>query len=188
MTDLGTSGLNSVAFGVNESAIAVGAAELSERDPHREDFCGFNALGLPSSGAMCVPYFSQYGVMTPLRTLGGINGAANMINSRGQIAGMAENSYHVVVALNVDQTAVLDGFIVRAGRADGPGSGPVPTSTDQGSGLNIFVAHPRVENCTFEGLFYKGGTMRPMIESFCLAHVTKMRADELREQLKTYEQ
>ena len=46
----------------------------------------------------------------------------------------------------------------------------------------------RDENCTFEGLFYKGGTMRPMIESFCLAHVTKARAAELREQLKTLEQ
>ena len=46
----------------------------------------------------------------------------------------------------------------------------------------------RDENCTFEGLFYKGGTMRPMIESFCLAHVTKVRADELREQLKVFEQ
>src|SRR5437868_4509107 len=46
----------------------------------------------------------------------------------------------------------------------------------------------RDENCTFEGLFYKGGTMRPMIESFCLAHVTKMRAAELREQLKVLDQ
>src|SRR5947209_20191137 len=46
----------------------------------------------------------------------------------------------------------------------------------------------RDENCTFEGLFYKGGTMRPMIESFCLAHVTKVRAAELREQLKSLEQ
>lgn len=92
MTDLGASGLNSVAFGVNQSAIAVGAAEISTRDPRGEDFCGFNALGLPSSGANCVPYLSQYGVMTPLRTLGGINGAANMINSRGQIAGVAENT------------------------------------------------------------------------------------------------
>src|SRR5438270_12180463 len=46
----------------------------------------------------------------------------------------------------------------------------------------------RDENCTFEGLFYKGGTIRPMIESFCLAHVTKVRAAELREQLKVLEQ
>jgi uncharacterized protein YecT (DUF1311 family) len=46
----------------------------------------------------------------------------------------------------------------------------------------------RDENCTFEGLFYKGGTMRPMIESFCMADVTRKRTAQLREQIKTYEQ
>jgi uncharacterized protein YecT (DUF1311 family) len=46
----------------------------------------------------------------------------------------------------------------------------------------------RDENCTFEGLFYKGGTMRPMIESFCQADVTRKRTAQLREQMKTYEQ
>jgi uncharacterized protein YecT (DUF1311 family) len=46
----------------------------------------------------------------------------------------------------------------------------------------------RDENCTFEGLFYKGGTMRPMIESFCKADVTRTRTAQLREQLKTYDQ
>ena len=46
----------------------------------------------------------------------------------------------------------------------------------------------RDENCTFEGLFYKGGTMRPMIESFCKADVTRKRTAQLREQIKTYEQ
>jgi probable HAF family extracellular repeat protein len=92
MTDLGTSGLNSVAFSLNESAIATGATEISITDPHGEDFCGFKALGLPSTGAVCVPYISQFGVMTPLRTLGGMNGLANGINSRGQVAGLAENT------------------------------------------------------------------------------------------------
>ena len=46
----------------------------------------------------------------------------------------------------------------------------------------------RDANCEFEGLFYKGGTMRPMIESFCKAGMTNARAKELREQLKTLEQ
>jgi uncharacterized protein YecT (DUF1311 family) len=46
----------------------------------------------------------------------------------------------------------------------------------------------RDENCTFEGLFYKGGTMRPMIESFCKADVTRTRTAQLREQIKTYDQ
>jgi len=46
----------------------------------------------------------------------------------------------------------------------------------------------RDENCTFEGLFYKGGTMRPMIESFCKADVTRTRTAQLKEQIKTYDQ
>jgi uncharacterized protein YecT (DUF1311 family) len=46
----------------------------------------------------------------------------------------------------------------------------------------------RDENCTFEGLFYKGGTMRPMIESFCKADVTRTRTAQLKEEIKTYEQ
>ncbi len=40
----------------------------------------------------------------------------------------------------------------------------------------------RDSNCTFESSQYAGGTMRPMIESFCLARVTKARTAELREQ------
>jgi probable HAF family extracellular repeat protein len=92
MTDLGVPGLNSMAFSVNENATAVGGAETSTLDPHGEDFCGFKAMGVPTNGSECVPFASRYGAMTPLRTLGGYNGVANMINTRGQIAGEAENA------------------------------------------------------------------------------------------------
>jgi uncharacterized protein YecT (DUF1311 family) len=40
----------------------------------------------------------------------------------------------------------------------------------------------RDSNCVFESSQYKGGTMRPMIESFCLARVTRARTAELKEQ------
>ena len=40
----------------------------------------------------------------------------------------------------------------------------------------------RDSNCEFESSQYKGGTMRPMIEAFCLARVTKARTAELKEQ------
>lgn len=69
----------------------------------------------------------------------------------GTFENATENSYHVLVALNVDDTAVLDGFTVRGGYADGPGFGADPASQDQGSGLNIYYASPMVLNCTFEG-------------------------------------
>jgi probable HAF family extracellular repeat protein len=91
--DIGTRGLggqNSQAFGVNERAQAVGQAETS--DPNGEDFCGFHALGLPTPGATCLGFLWQNGVMTPLPTLGGANGSANMINGRGEVAGYAETN------------------------------------------------------------------------------------------------
>lgn len=40
----------------------------------------------------------------------------------------------------------------------------------------------RDTTCTFESSQYAGGTMRPMIESFCLTRVTKARTAELKEQ------
>ena len=40
----------------------------------------------------------------------------------------------------------------------------------------------RDSNCAFESSQYAGGTMRPMIESFCLARVTRARTAELKEQ------
>jgi uncharacterized protein YecT (DUF1311 family) len=40
----------------------------------------------------------------------------------------------------------------------------------------------RDSNCSFESSQYAGGTMRPMIESFCLTRVTRARAAELKEQ------
>jgi probable HAF family extracellular repeat protein len=88
--DIGTTGLggpNNIAYGVNRFGQTVGAAETSVSDP--EDFCGFNGYGFPSASA-CRPFVWQEGVMTILPTLGGENGFANMINHRGEVAGLAE--------------------------------------------------------------------------------------------------
>jgi probable HAF family extracellular repeat protein len=93
--DIATRGLggpNSIAFGANGMGQAVGEAETSALDPKGEDFCGFKALGLPSSGTTCLPFLWQHGTMTALPTLGGHNGTANQINIRGAVAGLAENS------------------------------------------------------------------------------------------------
>ncbi len=90
--DIGTNGLggpNNAAFGVNHFGQAVGEAETSLTDA--EDFCGFNAYGFRSSTA-CVPFVWQDGVMSKLATLGGENGVANMINNRGEVAGLAETA------------------------------------------------------------------------------------------------
>lgn len=46
----------------------------------------------------------------------------------------------------------------------------------------------RDATCDFEGAFYKGGTMRPMIQYACLARVTNDRTADLKLQLEIYEQ
>jgi probable HAF family extracellular repeat protein len=102
--DIGTPGLggpagaaagghNSSAFAVDERGQAVGEAATSTADPNGEDFCGFKSFGLPSSGTTCVPFVRQYFAMTPLPTLGGNNGMAHAINSRGVVAGTAEATF-----------------------------------------------------------------------------------------------
>lgn len=51
----------------------------------------------------------------------------------GSFTGSEENSYHVVVALDVDDTAILDGVEVCCGRADGPGFARARTSSTRSS-------------------------------------------------------
>lgn len=46
----------------------------------------------------------------------------------------------------------------------------------------------RDTNCDFEGAFYKGGTIRPMVQSYCLARMSNERTAELKQQIETYEQ
>ncbi len=88
--DLGTlGGPNSGEFAharPNERGQVVGHAETSTPDPNGEDFCFFG------THLICLPFLWQNGVMTPLPTLGGDNGAALDINNRGQVVGVAENT------------------------------------------------------------------------------------------------
>ena len=45
----------------------------------------------------------------------------------------------------------------------------------------------RDANCEYESSRYEGGTMRPMIHSFCLARMTASRKDELKDQIEVIE-
>lgn len=67
--------------------------------------------------------------------------------------GSADNSFHVVDASNADSTAVLDGFVVTAGRADDPQA----PQFQRGGGLFIANGSPLIRNCTFEGNFAQQG-------------------------------
>ncbi|MBL8858900.1 MAG: right-handed parallel beta-helix repeat-containing protein [Planctomycetes bacterium] len=60
----------------------------------------------------------------------------------------ADNSFHVITVHDVHHT-VLENFTVRGGYADGPGLGAHVESYDQGSGMQVFHAHPHVMNCRF---------------------------------------
>jgi probable HAF family extracellular repeat protein len=86
MIDLGTlGGANSQSFtDLNEATQVVGSVEIPTPDPKLENFCGFG------TNLTCLGFLWQNGVMAPLSTLGGANGAAAGINQSGQIAGYAE--------------------------------------------------------------------------------------------------
>ena len=87
MSDLGTlGGPNSESFAnLNNVPQVAGSAETSIPDPNGEDFCSFG------THLICLGFVWQNGIMTPLDTLGGSNSQAAAINSRGQVAGYAEN-------------------------------------------------------------------------------------------------
>ncbi|MHC4063651.1 MAG: right-handed parallel beta-helix repeat-containing protein [Planctomycetota bacterium] len=65
-----------------------------------------------------------------------------------------ENSYNVLLALQVDPTAVLDGITVSGGNANGA----FPTH-DRGGGLYVEGGHPTINSCTFRdnSATYGGG-------------------------------
>jgi uncharacterized membrane protein len=63
-------GPNSGAGGVNLRDQVMGQAETSNKDPNNENFCAY------STGLQCLPFVWQFGVPTPLSTLGGTNAAS----------------------------------------------------------------------------------------------------------------
>jgi len=89
MTDLGTLGSSdplpySVAVSINDRGEIAGFSETSIADPLGENFCG--------DFLVCLPVVWSRGVITTLPTLGGNNGVAVDINSRGEVVGRTETS------------------------------------------------------------------------------------------------
>ncbi len=56
-----------------------------------------------------------------------------------------ENVYHVVTGSETDSTAILDGFTVSGGNADGPGG----TGYNRGGGMYVAGGTPTLRACTF---------------------------------------
>jgi len=85
-------------------------------------------------------------------SLGQRNPAANLTILAGVLAGddgpnfanYGENSLHILTASDVDETAILDGFFILGGNANG-----TPGLEDRGAGLLVLDASPTVTACVF---------------------------------------
>ncbi|HUI81807.1 MAG TPA: hypothetical protein VLY24_27985 [Bryobacteraceae bacterium] len=86
MIDIGTPGLNSVLLGFNSNGQASISAEIATKDPNNENFCAYG------TGVECQTFLYNRGAMIQLPTLGGNNSTVGNINSKGEIAGAAENT------------------------------------------------------------------------------------------------
>lgn len=64
-------------------------------------------------------------------------------------ANNADNSYHVARALDTDSTAVLNGFTITAGNADGSGM------EGDGGGMSNYRSSATITHCTFKANFTK---------------------------------
>ena len=67
-------------------------------------------------------------------------------NDGPNFANNSENAYHVLTSSDNDSTAILNGFTITSGFANGPQS-----SDDFGGGLHSISGTPIVENCSFQG-------------------------------------
>jgi probable HAF family extracellular repeat protein len=83
---VGTPGLNSGAFGVNDLGQVEIVAESSTKDPNNEDFCAYG------DHLECHPFLWQGGAMAPLALLGGNNGSTGQLNNKGEMPGIAETA------------------------------------------------------------------------------------------------
>jgi probable HAF family extracellular repeat protein len=89
LTDISQPGLggpNSAAGGVNKFGQIIGIAETAANDPNKENFCVYG------TGKQCLTFLWDFGVMTPLPTLGGTNSTYGAINNLGEVAGIAETN------------------------------------------------------------------------------------------------
>ena len=62
----------------------------------------------------------------------------------GTIGDKSDNSYHVVVGSGTDATAILDGFAITAGNANGSNS-----PDNSGGGVYNYTGSPTLRNCSF---------------------------------------
>ena len=84
--NIGTRGLNSGAFAVNNLGQAAVQAEVASPDPNNENFCAYG------TGRKCLPYIWDRGALRQLPLLGGNNGSVGFMNNRAEVVGGAETA------------------------------------------------------------------------------------------------
>jgi hypothetical protein len=121
----------------------------------------------PSSGANTFPERNWDAFPTVLS--GDLAGddtttAHNVITTTAHISG--SNACHVVTASGVDNTAILDGFTITGGSAEG-------SCSLDGGGMLIHIGSPRLTNLTFSGnRGQTGGGLHSASGNPTLTHIT----------------
>ncbi|MCZ6811173.1 MAG: right-handed parallel beta-helix repeat-containing protein, partial [Planctomycetota bacterium] len=88
-------------------------------------------------------------------------------NDGPNFANNDDNSYHVITGSGTDGTAVLDGFTVTAGNADGT------LQNGRGGGMYNVVGSPMVTNCSFTGnSAFRGAGILNMLSSPTVSNCT----------------
>ncbi|HFA50059.1 MAG TPA: T9SS type A sorting domain-containing protein [Bacteroidetes bacterium] len=131
--------LNSTCPGITEIWVAAGTYTPTSGTDRTISFVMKNNLAIYGGFAGGETMLGQRDVAANVTTLSGEIGAA----------GIADNSQTVVNGSGTDNTAILDGFIITAGNADGSTSFPDPAS--RGGGMYINAGTPTVANCLFNG-------------------------------------
>ncbi|HEV7782285.1 MAG TPA: T9SS type A sorting domain-containing protein [Chitinophagaceae bacterium] len=122
-------------------------------------------------------YGSFNGTETSLSQRSFSCGFSSVLSGEIGVAGIADNSYHVISNSNINTTAVLDGFTIRDGHANFDPDGADTRSLGGGMinlGNNGSIATPTIRNCLFTnnralfggGIFdhgQNGGNASPVI-------------------------
>jgi hypothetical protein len=127
-----------------------------------------------------------FALKSGLAIYGGFAGTETAVNQRvagnttilsgdiGTVGDNADNCYHVVVAFNVTNTAVLDGVTITAGNANATGNGAAGVLRNDGGGLNISGAQPIIRNCVISAnaSTHNGGGMLTSTSAPTIANCT----------------
>lgn len=130
----------------------------------------------PQKGEEGYDRYRHFSLKNNLTVLGGFTGNETQKNQRnwkinetilsGDLDGSGDlsdkDAYHVMLNINIYETAVLDGFVITGGNANYELSPGIDLHPKQGGGINNrSTASPKIRNCTFKGnhAFIGGGAI-----------------------------